>query len=210
MHQTLKGFLAVAMFLTSFIGTGIYLESQSFETPRSYVQYIYNENGSGSVVVIAPGYVLTAAHVAVNKGLLINGKPTEVVAIDEETDIAFLKADVDCPCAPIGKTPDIGDRAVAIGYSLGEIKMATEGDIQGWTRGMMYSDTSIVFGNSGGGVFTFQRGQWKLVGITVQVSGAQAGFFGIPVFHMVRSVPTEKIVFFIHHLDQFKPVVDVE
>ena len=194
-----KGLLAVAMFSMAYIHTPVYLDSQSFDTPRLYVEQLYQLNGgSGSAVVIAPGLVLTAAHVAVNDNLLINGKPTKTLKISKDVDLALVQAQVDCPCVKLGESPSIGDSVVAVGWPLGKIEYATPGSVQGWADGMLWTDTTIAPGNSGGGMFAFQNGEWKLVGITVQVAGMGWGFMGgLPVMHMVRSVTTHQIEDFL-------------
>ena len=207
----LKGFLALVTLSMSFVGTSIYLDYSSFDTPRSYVYKIYNlregcteldsacEGGSGSAVVIAPGLALTAAHVAVNKNLYINGKPVTTVKIDEERDIALVSVALDCPCATIGSMPNLDDKVVAVGWPLGAVEFATEGRVQGWDVFRIWSNSPIAPGNSGGGLFAFQMGQWKLVGITVEVAGMSLGFFGMPVVTMTRSVDVNTIMYFIHH-----------
>ena len=200
LSKYLKGFLALLMLSMGFVGTSIYLDSQSFGTPRSYVHKIYDERGgSGSVVMVAPGLALTAAHVAQNKDLFILGKPVKTLKIDEERDIALVSVDLPCPCAPIGSMPNLDDKVVAIGFSLGKAEFATEGRVQGWDVFRIWSNNSIVFGNSGGGLFAFQMGQWVLIGITVETAGANLGWLGIPVMHMTRSVDVNTIVYFIHH-----------
>jgi len=193
----LKGFLALIALSIAYLGTGVYLESQSFTKPRQYVQLITDGQGTGSIIVIAPGLALTAAHVAQFENLKVNGEPIKVLKIDHNVDLALIQAKVDCPCAPIGVQPQIGDELVAVGFSNGEMEFATKGQVQGWADGKIYSNTAIVFGNSGGGLFAFQDLQWKLVGVTVQVSGTNAGFMSIPVFHMVRSVDINLIKDFI-------------
>jgi S1-C subfamily serine protease len=199
----IRGFLALAMLVMSVIGTSVYLEGQSFETPRSYVHKIYqlredgSKGGSGSAVMVAPGMALTAAHVAVNDNLHILGKPTKTIKIDEERDIALVSVDLPCPCAPLGSMPNLDDRVVAVGQPLGEAEFATEGAVQGWDVARIWSSTPIAPGNSGGGLFAFQYGKWKLVGVTVEVAGLNLGFIGIPVITMTRSVDVETIKRFI-------------
>ena len=211
MMKFFRGFLALAMLSTSFVGTSIYLDSQSFDTPRSFVHKIYQlregctepsrecVGGSGSVVMVAPGLALTAAHVAMNENLYINGKLTKTIKIDEERDIALVSVALDCPCAPIGSMPNLDDKVVAVGWPLGAVEFATEGRVQGWDRFRIWSSSPIAPGNSGGGLFAFQAGEWKLVGITVEVAGLNLGFFGMPVVTMTRSVDVDTIMYFIHH-----------
>lgn len=200
LNKVIKGFLILAMFSVAFLGTGAYQEYQSFETPASYVHKIYNvAGGSGSAVVIGPNLVLTAAHVADQRELFINGKRAKLVKIDKEKDLALMEVDISCPCAPIGKDVNIGDSVLAIGWPLGATEFATYGKVQGFDTFRVWTSTSIAPGNSGGGLFSFQWGSWKLVGITVEVAAFSDGFIGIPINHMARSVPVQDILYFIHH-----------
>lgn len=190
-------FLTV-MLVTSYVTAGIYLDNQSYATPRSVVHKIYvQDGGHGSMVMIAPGLALTAAHVAVNKKLLVNGKPTKVLKSNEELDLALVQVQQDCPCIKLGVIPALDSPVVAVGYPLDEGQWATVGTAQSYKPTRLTSNTPIAFGNSGGGLFQFQAGQWKLVGITIQVAGANLGFMGVPVFHMVSSVDINTIKRFI-------------
>jgi S1-C subfamily serine protease len=195
----IRGFLAATMLVASFVTTSIYLDEQSSITPRSYVEKLYQKSGgSGSAVVIAPGLVLTAAHVAINDNLLINGKPTKVIKIDQKKDLALLIASVDCPCASLGEDVNLDDEVLAVGWPLGHLEMATKGRVQGWMDGLVLTNSTIAPGNSGGGLFAFQESKWKLVGVTIQVAGMGWDFgFGLPVLHMVRSVPIQTVKDFI-------------
>src|SRR3990167_8444922 len=222
MMKFFRGFLALAMLSTSFVGTSIYLDSQSFDTPRSFVHKIYQlregctepsrecVGGSGSAVMVAPGLALTAAHVAGNKNLYILGRPVKTIKIDEERDIALVSVALDCPCAPLGNMPNLDDKVVAVGWPLGAVEFATEGRVQGWDVFRIWSNSPIAPGNSGGGLFAFLMGQWKLVGITVEVAGLNLGFFGIPVVTMTRSVDVNTIIYFIHHIHSEDTKRDLE
>ena len=218
----IKGFVALMALSVSFVVTSIYLDSQSFNTPRSYVHKIYQlregciepsrecVSGSGSAVMVAPGLALTVAHVAGNKKLYILGKQVTTVKIDEERDIALVSVALDCPCAPIGSMPNLDDKVVAVGWPLGAVEFATEGRVQGWDRFRIWSNSPIAPGNSGGGLFAFQMGQWKLIGLTVEVAGLNLGFFGIPVVTMTRSVDVNTIIYFIHHIHSEDTKRDLE
>ena len=188
--------------LSSFIGTRIWMESQSFSAPRSYVVKIQSVSGHGSGVLIAPGLALTAFHVTGPEGkdLMVNGKPIQVLKYDQILDISLIKVDATCPCAPLGTLPEEDTRIVTVGYPLDAGQFATEGHMQGihLERIRMLVSSPITFGNSGGGVFAFQGGQWRLVGVAVETAGANLGFFGVPVFHLVGAVSITNIMEFIH------------
>jgi hypothetical protein len=129
---------------------------------------------------------LTAYHVTYNRtstgaiGLLISGSihKGQVVLEDEHHDLALLKGDFPCPCAPLGRTPSIDDPAVVVGYPHPEEIHGTQwmsrGYIQGTHAFEIYSNTFAEKGMSGGGLFVEQEGQWKLVGTLVQIMGTVA------------------------------------
>ncbi|MCI0526764.1 MAG: serine protease [Nitrospira sp.] len=205
-------FLLLPVFILSMFGAGIYLDSQSFNTPRSTIRFLEIETdisrGSCSGVAISEKQVLTAAH-CINppvplKSVTVDGKPAKVVRFDEFQDIALLEVEEGhCPCSPIAaESPDRDQRVVAIGWPLGKAQVATEGRYQGLIdeggRYMTLSTNNIMFGNSGGGLFAFNYGRWELVGIINGMSGASMGFFGIPVFYMALSTPVENIRHFLY------------
>jgi S1-C subfamily serine protease len=162
--------------------------------------------GNGSGVMIAPGRMLTAAHVAkINEQvpLLLNGKPIKVLKIDEDIDIALLEVDEACPCVSLtDKLPAVDQVAYIVGFPLHSEEMPqylTEGRIQGTTTKYNRTLTSVPAapGNSGGGLFVYEDGKWKLAGILVSVSGMGNMFGLIMVFHMSHSVDIESIKKFL-------------
>lgn len=198
-----KGFLAVLVLSLSFLGTSQYLETQSFDTPRAVTHLIYNDNGSGSVVMIAPGIALTAAHVVENEALLVNGKPIKILHISPDTDIAVIEVQMGCPCVPLGNMPNVDSKVVAIGWPFGEAEYATSGNVQGFTEYKIYTSVPIAPGNSGGGLFQVQNGVWKLVGIMVEVRGHPQGFISTPIHYMSRAIDIETIKKFVFY-DTFR------
>lgn len=203
--------LMLPVFILSMFGTAMYVESQSFDTPRSTIRFLEIETdtrkGSCSGVAISDKLVLTAAHCInhpVLKSVTVDGKPAKVLRFDESQDIALLEvAEGHCPCSPLAaESPDRDQRVIAIGWPLGKAQVATEGRYQGLVdndgRYTTLSTTNLVFGNSGGGLFAFNYGRWELVGITTAMSGADLGFFGIPVFYMALSTPIENIRHFLY------------
>lgn len=194
--------LATIIGLSSFIGTRVWMDSQSFSAPRSYVLKAESDQGSGSLVMVAPGLALTAAHVSGTDGnrLKVNGQLIKVVKINFDLDVALVAVSAPCPCAPLGVLPEEDDRVVAVGFPLTVSQFATVGHMQGLSpnNNHLLASAPIIFGNSGGGLFAFQQGQWKLVGITVNMAGANLGMFGVPVPHIVGSVPITSIMEWLH------------
>ena len=211
MSLVIRSLLSLLVFTVAYMSTTLVSTRLSYDIPRSYVHQVVGmssdsqQGPSGSAVVLAPGLMITAAHVVDHPSFkfYINGKPVEVLKLDRDRDLALLKVDVGCPCAPLASdSPYMDEEVVAIGYPLGYPQTLTEGRWQYFLQdGEVVSTTSIAFGNSGGGLFHFNwlSFKWELVGVTNQVPGANLGFCGIPVFTITRSVPVESILYFIHH-----------
>jgi len=155
--------------------------------------------GSG-VVVHEDGYVMTNAHVIEHanniKVIFSNGDefPAEVIAHDENKDIALVKIEADkkLPFVHLGRTDDlmIGETVIAIGNPLGYSNTLTSGilsaidrDIQvsegTWLRGLIQTDAPINPGNSGGPLFNITG---DLIGINTAIAAdAENIGFAIPV-----------------------------
>ena len=204
----LKSFLTIVVLLVSFTAMSLFLNKQSFDTPRSTVYQIVTDRANqGSGVMIAPHLMVTAGHVANHTSptkIFVNGKEAQVLEIDENRDLALLWVEQVCPCASLAlESPDVDTEVIAVGFPLGMAQVATTGRFQGAVaNSRVLSTTSIIFGNSGGGLFAWNWfsgiPKWELVGITVEVPGINLGFFGIPIFNVTRSVPAESIFKFLH------------
>lgn len=210
------GFLMVLALTVSFVGTRTWQDSQTYLTPRTYVHQIVGQRGTGSAVVVSPGFALTAAHVVDGQEkLIINGLPVVAVWLEEKwelsgVDLALVHVPgLQCPCAPLGETPATDDKAVSIGYPLDAGQYATEGRIQeiALDSPRFYVSTPIIYGNSGGATFVWQYSslglpEWKLVGITVEGAVIPIGFGASFVTHIARIVPISTIYQFIEDIHQ--------
>ena len=148
------------------------------------------DSSTGSGVVIAPGQVLTGAHVVAN-GTFIevqklsnpNKAIAHVKAICHESDLALLEVEdpeflSDVEPVPLGELPELQDRVSVLGYPVGGEELSvTEGilsriEVQTYTHSQRRLlagtvDAAINDGNSGGPVV--QDG--KVVGIAFQSIG---------------------------------------
>ena len=136
----------------------------------SVVQLEVGEGLGSGVIYDSDGYILTAAHVVeghsevdvrLSSGSVADG---EVLGADEYTDIAVVKVDRDnLPAArlAVGREPEVGQLAVAIGSPFGLDQTVTSGIISAvhrpvpvielsTTRDMIQTDAPINPGNSGG------------------------------------------------------------
>lgn len=163
-----------------------------------------DELGSGSGVMIAPTLMLTAAHVASSGSMTVgktNAPAILVVAIDKELDLALVRVALGCPCVPVAETaPAVDSPVIVVGYpvypSLHE-QIVTRGEVQGVTDHRLTMTAPVAAGNSGGGVFVLERGQWRLAGILVELTASCMGFMCYPVYHLSRAVDTVTIQDFL-------------
>ena len=185
-------------------------KSPDLEALRSQVVKLSMQYGSGSGVVLRPGFVLTADHVAELKGLqtMADGdKGVPVATGDLKLDLGLLyypERDAKCPCVTLADHDATMDEPVwIVGFPLGITEVVTYGASQGVMDHIMVGGedgisedigrrlvltTSAQPGNSGGGAFVFRNGEWQLVGIVVQVTGTPGGSmtFAIPVSDIKR------------------------
>ena len=180
------------------------------EALRSQVHKLSMQYGSGSGVVLRPGFVLTADHVLELKGLqtMADGdKGVPIAAGDPKLDLGLLyfpQRDAECPCVKLADHDATMDEPVwIVGYPLGITEVVTYGASQGVMDHVLINDdqgvpedigrrlvltTPAQPGNSGGGAFVFRNGEWQLVGIVVQVTGTPGGSmtFAIPASDIRR------------------------
>ena len=186
------------------------------------------ERGSGSGVIVSEdGYVVTNAHVVENATRIevelpfaaTGGNPgrsilgrrgrtvgAQVVAIDEETDLAVLKiAARGLPVMPYGDSDGLrpGQIVLAIGSPLGLSSSVTMGVVSAVARQlapedpMVYvqTDSAINPGNSGGALVDTEG---RLVGINTLIftqSGGNEGIGFAAPSNIVRNVVAQIIKF---------------
>lgn len=163
--------------------------------------------GSG-VIVHESGYIVTNHHVvsqALNVSVTFaNGRtlPAEVVATDQEHDLAVLKVDARRPLAhlKLGRSDDImiGETVIAIGNPHGlhhsvsaGIVSALDRDIEFSPnvvyRGLIQTDAPINPGNSGGPLLNING---ELIGINSAIRGDSQNIgFAIPVDRIWELLP---------------------
>ena len=155
--------------------------------------------GSG-VIVDSKGYIVTNRHV-VNKATQIRvklkddplgyeGHPAKVIGVDEESDLAVIKIDVDkpLPVAKLGNSDgaQIGDWVLAIGSPFGLENTVTAGIISAKGRSsivpnrqfqsFIQTDAAINPGNSGGPLVDMAG---EVVGINTAILTGGQGYEGV-------------------------------
>ena len=185
--------------------TGYALPDNAAETATEPIL----ERGSGSGVIVSPdGYVVTNAHVIENATRIevelpfaaTGGEPgksilgrrgrtvgAQVVAIDEETDLAVIKVSARAlPALPFGDSDTLrpGQVVLAFGSPLGLSSSVTMGVVSAVARQlapedpMIYiqTDATINPGNSGGALVDADG---RLVGINTLIFSQSGGSEGI-------------------------------
>lgn len=160
--------------------------------PRERVQ---NSLGSG-VVVAADGIVVTNNHViegADEITVVMNDRreyEAVILAVDERTDLAVLRADVRgdvLPHLPMGDSDalEVGDIVLAIGNPFGVGQTVTSGIVSALARtgvgitdlnSFIQTDAAINPGNSGGALVSVDG---QLVGINTAIFSKSGGSHGI-------------------------------
>ena len=167
------------------------------------------ERGSGSGVIVSPdGYVVTNAHVIENASRIevelpfaaTGGDPgrsilgrrgrlvgAQVVAVDEETDLAVIKVNAKAlPVMPFGDSDDLrpGQLVLAFGSPLGLSSSVTMGVVSAVARQLAPEDPMIYIqtdapinpGNSGGALVDTEG---RLIGINTLIFTQSGGNEGI-------------------------------
>ncbi len=169
---------------------------------RAAVMTVYAGDGSGTAVVIAPGYALTDSHVVEKakfvKLKLVTGREMlgEVLRSDTRRDVALLKIEDDSiPAVPVRATEaNVGEDVYALGSSLGTFESTLSKGILSAYRtqdGMRYiqSDVTVLPGNSGGPLFDHDGNLIGLTEMGIELSGAPAGvnFFN-PILDCLKAL----------------------
>ena len=197
----------VFIFLGGFAYHQAYENTNQLSNIRGATRLLSNGFGNGSGVMIAPNRMLTAAHVAIVPGLVLNEKPVKVLKIDPIKDIALLEVEADCPCVNLGKPVKVDDEIITIGYpiyNMVKLQILTEGRAQGVMQmteedggkiaNYLVITSHVAPGNSGGGVYN-KRGE--LVGILVGVATVNMIMFSQIIPHLAFAVNVNTIKDFL-------------
>jgi len=159
--------------------------------------------GSGSAVVVAPGELVTNAHVVGRSGTgrAAFGDGTEVAVrvagADPLSDLALLRTDEELPDpVRLGSADDlvVGQLVVAVGNPLGLAGSVTAGVVSALGRALpaggrviedvIQTDAALNPGNSGGAL---ADSQGRVVGINTAVAGTGLGL-AVPVNATTRRI----------------------
>ena len=187
--------------------------------------------GSGSATAIKIDsilgtYLITNYHVVKNSldkvTVQFYGKlekhPAYIHSVDVQNDIAVLiTRHKHEHIALIGERPNMFDPVYCVGASLGHPIAPSRGVVTGLdvplfgSRYFTRTDCGIVQGNSGGGMFVYQRGHWRYVGMPSMVAMVGGVFNATPVTFLGVAVRIEDIRWHLyrHGVLQLPPLTRV-
>lgn len=177
----------VLLVLAAFVLSGAVQVPVGFDQQATVLRLSAKGNPMCSAVVISPGVLRSAAHCfalgaadAVEQG----GKLIPITGIrhgwPENDSATILAPGVECPCAPMGEAPGIGETVVAVGYPYGGNQATTAGTVLAGrtiaeqsplcppdemlcTMPFLIHTATLIPGMSGGGTFAYRDGKWLLV-----------------------------------------------
>jgi S1-C subfamily serine protease len=160
-------------------------QGAEFSVTRDYVLPMFQRTSEGimtggaSLVVIRPGYALTNYHAVrqaelpgMNTIEVVTGMgtfPLVIAATGPGFDLALVHSPaLMCPCATLGNDPARDETVIAVGFPRVrqiQTQWLTAGLIQRSDGIIIQHSAWMTTGNSGGGLFAYQQGQWVLVGL---------------------------------------------
>lgn len=207
--------LSVFLSISAILGFGMWHKSAKEDLTQLRVSTVYILNGSASCsgAVVAKNRVLTAAHCLQypNEKTVINGFTAKVLKRDVDVDLMLLEVETPDSGVPVAnKTPAYDTKAYTVGFPLGDQvgqRVVTDGRVQSkYPMSKPYDLTPfmlvtapVIYGNSGGGVYAFVEGSWKLVGIVSGMQGtAIMGMYPFLVTHLTVVSHTETLNKFLN------------
>jgi serine protease Do len=172
---TLQKILNSDVFVSGFEGqgAGTLIKKTDKEmyilTCEHVVDDIISMNENGMKIAATIGYSKTdSSNIIV--GMIVYG--AEVIKYDKENDLALLKVSVvDDNLIVVNlaeNEPELGDMVFSVGSPLGLLRTISKGILSHKEEGFYFSDNTITYGNSGGGLHNIKG---ELIGIPSNVTG---------------------------------------
>jgi S1-C subfamily serine protease len=142
--------------------------------------------GSGSAVVIAPTYAVTAAHnvptdPTQSLSIMVDGHVSvlKVLKVDRIVDIALVSSpEIKCPCAPFATSVNRDEEAWTVGFPKFmsyQTQFVTMGTLQGMLNGRIVATPTAAPGSSGGGMFVKRGTDYQFAGLIVAIGSSPMG-----------------------------------
>ena len=165
---------------------------------------------SGSGVIVGSSaeatVILTARHVVQGAQLLtavIFPDETEhtatIIKLSQKYDLALIAIDVGHPYVALlsdGPTPVVYQEVFKVGAGAGSDPHPGTGIISSYDDELMMVDTGVTYGDSGGGIWVDEDGEYKLIGTIVMVGTIGQG---VPIYHQGLALNREVLFDFLSH-----------
>lgn len=144
--------------------------------------------GNGSAIVIAPTFMITAAHtipkdsstmLSVRSGQQSQLSRLTVLKVDHVVDLALVSSpDIKCPCATFATGVERDEPAWTVGFpkfGYYQTQFITTGIMQGMLNGRIVATPNAAPGSSGGGIFVKRGTEYHFAGVVVAISADSQG-----------------------------------
>jgi S1-C subfamily serine protease len=143
--------------------------------------------GNGSAIVIAPSYMITAAHTVLKDPAMMLSVGVEgtqlakltVVKVDPVVDLALVSApEIKCPCATFASGIERDEQAWTVGFpkfGYYHTQFVTTGTMQGMLNGRIVATPNAAPGSSGGGIFVKRGAEYQFAGVVVAIGADSQG-----------------------------------
>lgn len=171
-QYTVAGVLALLMTVLLFPATIAAQCSAPDSRTKSGIVKIEGDASAGSGVVVAPGLVLTAAHVVAGMDRIDvvvqrRTRGAQLISRDTSIDLALLAVDTS-GLEPLQWRRSALDETTpvwAVGYAFGKRLKTGKGKFRTVANRLIYTSAPVNFGQSGGGLLSCENGQHVLTGI---------------------------------------------
>jgi len=196
-YSPIRANKAAAYILTNYHVVRPNISLKFFETPSG--EWVRTEVRTNvKVELFAPSEL--------GEGYRIETHSAKILRYDQYRDLAILLIeDMDAPWPYVARLadedeiPEVFERTFAVGAGLGMIPYPTEGVVS-IARSILghlpyiSSSAPIIFGNSGGGLYTWDVDHYELTGVPsmMKVIG-----YGVPVPHLNYSIPMDGVAYFL-------------
>lgn len=176
------------------------------QTLQAIVPVATDHGSHATGVVYDDNRVLTAAHAVAGGGQFFvrvgeSFRTADLVMVDHANDLAVLAVDTQSirPLHIAGLDPIEAQPVWAVGYPRAQSIMTSEGVLQDFREGALYTSASIDSGQSGGGLLSCNDGAWEMLGMLRGYGAYLQGGHYVKIENHSVSVAAATINQFLHY-----------